>query len=180
MTTPLRVMILEDRTPDQTLIKRQVNKYRQDCLFLVAKDKETYTQKLDWFLPDLILADFNLPGYTGLEALIYAKEHKPFIPFVFVTGGLKPENHLSEIILKSADGFVNKDKLNTLSVVLENVMESSQAQLLRRKEQVEAEHQKQITILKITELINLEEHFSKKAETISLLSSLIPSGNLTP
>lgn len=177
MSTPLRVMILEDRPPDQILIKRQVSKYRQDCLFLVAEDKETYTKKLNWFLPDLILADFSLPGYTGLEALIYAKEHKPFIPFIFVSGALSPQDKLSEIILKSANGYVTKDNLSILPETLEKVIKNTETQLLKRKEQAEVDHQKQATILKIIELIKLEERFSKKAETISLLNTLLSTRN---
>lgn len=151
MTTALRVMILEDRTADQMLIKRQVKKFRKDCLFLIAEDKNSFTEKLDWFLPDLILADFNLPGFSGLEALLYAKENKPFIPFVFVSGGLRQGDILSDIILRSAHDFVHKDDLNTLPAVLERVMTKAQSQLAERQQQMEAERQKQIQILRLTE-----------------------------
>ena len=100
--------------------------------------------------PDLILADFNLPGYSGSEALIYAKEHKSFIPFVFITGALKSENEPSRIILESINDY--QYNLNILPETLEKVMKNTETQLLKRKEQAEAECQKQVTILKITEL----------------------------
>ena len=89
MIDVLKVMILEDRKVDQELVRKQVLKYRQDSVFLIADNRDTFLEKIDWFLPNLILADYNLPGFTGLDALVYVKEHKPFVPFIFVTGGLK-------------------------------------------------------------------------------------------
>src|SRR6185369_3067265 len=46
---------------------------------------------------DLILADYNLPSFDGISALAIAKEKRPEIPFIFVTGALGEERAIESL-----------------------------------------------------------------------------------
>ena len=48
-------------------------------------------QQFAAFRPDVILADFALPGFSGESALKIAQEQCPHIPFIFLSGVLGDE-----------------------------------------------------------------------------------------
>ena len=172
MVSALKVMILEDQKVDQALVKRQVLKYEPQSVFLIAENKNTFLEKIDWFLPDLLLADYNLSDYTGLDALMYVKENKPFIPFIFVTGGLHQIDPVAEVVLKLADGFVMKDNLSTLHIELESIMKQMKYKILNQNELSRKLNEKRIKILKATALLKESGDFSKKEELIKLLREI--------
>jgi len=172
MLAALKVMILEDQKADQTLVKRQVLKYESNSVFLIAENKKTFLEKIDWFLPDLILADYNLPDYTGLDALMYVKEKKPFIPFVFVTGGLHQSDPVADVVLKLADGFIHKDDLKTLYKELKTIMTKIEDRIKMQKELSKIQNQQRLKIMKATALLKKSGDFSKKDELLNLLSNL--------
>ena len=162
-------MILEDQETDQLLVKRQVSKYNPNSIFLIAEDKHTFLDKIDWFHPDLILADYNLPDYTGLDALVYIKEKKPSVPFVFVTGGLHRSDPLAEVILKLADGFVLKDKLSTLHTELSMIMDQMETKFKENREIANKENERRLELMKATLGLRSSGDFSKKDELMNQL-----------
>ena len=170
--TALKVLILEDQQPDQILVKRQVLKYEPNSVFLIADNKSTFLDKIDWFLPDLILADYNLPDYTGLDALMYVKEKKPFIPFVFVTGGLHKSDPVADVVLGLADGFILKDELSTLHMKLKPIMDKIADRINMQKELIKVQNQQRLKIMKATALLKESGDFSKKDELVKLLDEL--------
>jgi len=105
MNSPLKVFILEDQKTDQELVKRQVLKFNSNATFTISNNQESFLEKIEWLKPDLILADYNLPDMSGLDALLYAKEKLPEIPFIFVTASLGNQEYVAETILKGADVY---------------------------------------------------------------------------
>lgn len=172
MINALKVMILEDRLTDQELIKRQVLKYKPESVFMLAEDKQSFLEKLDWFLPDLILADYHLPGYNGLEALIYIKENKPFVPFIFVTGGLDPNDSLGDTVLSAADGFILKDDLPKFHILLREIMDRVEEKIIAQREVVNDQTQLKVKLLKVTNLLETSNHFEQKEAIKKLLSEI--------
>lgn len=116
-----KFLILEDYPTDLELIKRQVKRTWPDAIFATAQSKEEFLEKLQWFNPDIILADYNIPNSNGLEILLYAREHLPKTPFIFVTGALDDEEKAAEAILRGASGYVLKDNLEKLTEKLREV-----------------------------------------------------------
>src|SRR2546430_12123958 len=48
------------------------------------------------FTPHVILSDFSMPGFDGMEALALAREISPDTPFVFVSGTIGEEYRSEE------------------------------------------------------------------------------------
>ncbi len=172
MVDALKVMILEDRKQDQELVKRQVLKYNPKSVFLIAENKHTFTSKIEWFVPDIILADYNLPDYTGLEALLHVKEYKPTVPFIFVTGGLHKRDLIAADILKGADGFVLKDDLQTLHIRLAEIVENLQAKIKLNASVAVNKIELKMRILKAISMLSDADDFSHKETVMEILRSL--------
>ena len=62
---------------------------------------------------DLVLADYRLPGFDGLEALALWRERTPDTPFLFVTGAMGEEQAV-ESLKSGATDYILKENLDRL------------------------------------------------------------------
>ena len=69
------------------------------------------------FQPDLILADYRLPGFDGLTALALAQEECPEVPFIFVSGAMSPEL-ARKGLNRGAAACLSKDRLPQLATAV--------------------------------------------------------------
>lgn len=132
------VLILEDNQDDALLIKRQVKKAYPEATFSIAEDRDSFLKKITWMSPSLVLSDYNLPDYNGLEALLYCRENMPQVPFVFVTGVLDDQEKAADAILNGAAGYILKDNMRSMHERLPEIVDRfranlSTAELLRDK-----------------------------------------------
>lgn len=115
----LRILMLEDNEFDVALIKEELLSNRIDFISKHVYTKTDFTSSLKDFIPDIILSDYNLPQFTGLDALEIAIEHAPNIPFILVTGHLSEE--LAADAIKSGTwDYVLKTNLLRLGPAIEN------------------------------------------------------------
>lgn len=168
----VRVMILEDQPLDQELVKRTVKKAFSDAIFILAQSRKEFLEKLGWGAPDVILSDYHLPGYNGLEALLYAKEHIPHVPFLFITGVLNDEEKAAEVILRGAAGYVLKENLSALPALLENVLEKNKALRAQKEAQHKMENKKKILLQKLQALLENSGDFDARAEALEIVREL--------
>jgi diguanylate cyclase (GGDEF)-like protein/PAS domain S-box-containing protein len=63
--------------------------------------------------PQVILADFSMPGFSGMDALRLARVTAPDVPFIFVSGTIGEERAIEAIRLGATD-YVLKDNLRRL------------------------------------------------------------------
>ncbi|MCK7506589.1 MAG: response regulator [Desulfobacterales bacterium] len=67
-------------------------------------------------MPDIILADYSLPGFSGKSALNIVLNQYPDIPFIFVSGALGEELAV-ELLKKGATDYVfEKQSIETRSI----------------------------------------------------------------
>ncbi len=123
-----RLLLLEDNPNDAELNIREVQKCGLKPEIKIVSSEPDFTESLRSFKPDLILADYNLPGYSGMKALEYAHTKHPEIPFIFVTGSLDEETAV-ECIKKGAWDYVLKTNLIRLKPALENAIKLKSEQL---------------------------------------------------
>lgn len=116
-------LLLEDDESDVFLMKRQLERHLEHVDLKVASTQEGYEELVRTAKPDVILSDYRLPRYSGIEALLYARAHTPMVPFIFVTGALHNEELAADTILQGASGFVLKNNLDKLWKLLPSVLE---------------------------------------------------------
>ena len=79
-------------------------------------------QALREFAPHAVVSDLNLPGYSGLDAVIQVRAHDPGVPVLFLTGAVAPDEAPT-----AADALLLKDDLDALPRVLRGLLEAGQA-----------------------------------------------------
>ncbi len=80
---------------------------------------------------DLILADFSLPDFDGLEALGIAKARVPEIPFLFLSGRMGEETAVSALKMGARD-YVLKQRLAHLPAAVERAIVEARTLAERR------------------------------------------------
>ena len=109
----LLVLILEDLFSDIELIKLQFIELDFDVSFILTHNKNSFEEKLLGEKPDLIIADYTIPGYNGMKALQFLREKDELTPFIFVTGTLGEEKAVAAIKAGATD-FVTKNRIDLL------------------------------------------------------------------
>ncbi len=110
---PLRILIIEDVPTDAELVVRELKKGGLKFTSKLVDNEKALRKELDDFSPDLILSDYSMPQFTGLDALKIVLELQPEIPFILVTGTLSEETAV-DCIKAGAWDYVIKDRLSRL------------------------------------------------------------------
>lgn len=170
---PLNILMLEDMKTDAELVKRQVLKAIPSAVFTIARNRAEFFEKMEWSVPDLVLADYNLPDINGLEALLHIREKKMFLPFIFITGILNDEEKVAEAVLKGASGYVLKENLHTLPAKLEDVMQKAEAEKNAAQEEERRWREAELTLQKIQSKLFKTPDFEGKNEIQQLLGEVL-------
>lgn len=117
----IKILILEDVTEDARLIRYELEKANFIINAKIVDDEASFVLALEHFFPDVILSDYNLPVFSGLDALLIAQETSPNTPFVFVTGAIG-EEIAAETIINGASGFVLKSNLTKLPPLIDKLL----------------------------------------------------------
>lgn len=158
----LKILLLEDVRGDQELIKRQVRKVAPKSMFTVADNRQSFLEKIEWMTPDIILADYNLPDYSGLQALLLVKEKMPHVPFMFVTGKMNDEEKVAEVIMNGASGYLLKENLTALPDQLQNIFNKAEQRFQEEEVRRAKERRNKMLLQKVTELVRQSEEFKNK------------------
>ncbi len=148
MSSPIRVLILEDRVDDAVLLVRELSRHDFEPELSRVESRADYLECLDW-RPDVILADYTLPRFDALEALRLLKERGLDIPFLVVTGTIGEERAV-ECMREGASDYLLKDRLTRLGPAvtraiaekeLRDQKHAAEAALQKLKERLEVENQ---------------------------------------
>ncbi len=155
----LKILILEDVKYDFVLIKQELQK--TDLTFEIhhATNQETYEHAIEHFNPDLILSDYSLPQYDGMQALEYIIKKQKNIPFIVVTGSINEEIAV-DCIKAGASDYVTKEHLSRLSSAIYGALEKATA--LSEKQKAERIQQALFSIVEAAEKYESIEELSKK------------------
>jgi PAS domain S-box-containing protein len=125
----LQILMLEDDPLDAELIKAQLNHLDEyECKVVWVTDKFGFLREIANREPDIVLSDFNLPQYSGLDALSDLKAHNLLVPFIFVTGALS-EEIAAETIKAGAWDYVVKDRLLRLPLAIRGALQLREQRL---------------------------------------------------
>ncbi len=109
----LRILSLEDSDLDAELIFQEIKHGGIEFDWHRVQTRTDYEREIDAFQPDLILADYRLPGFNGAQALAIAKIRCPDIPLIIISGAVGEETAV-ELLKDGATDFVLKDRLTRL------------------------------------------------------------------
>ncbi len=125
-SVPLRVLHLEDSELDHELALAHLRRGGMRVSTRRVDSREQYQSALaeDW---DLILSDFNLPGFSGLTALDMLKDTGRLIPFILVSGEIGEDTAVAA--MRSGDNdYMLKNNLARLAPAMERAIETTRTQ----------------------------------------------------
>ncbi|HLE67751.1 MAG TPA: EAL domain-containing protein [Burkholderiales bacterium] len=131
MTKPIRVLIVEDSASDAQLMVRALSGHGFALKADRVETQADYLAALD-SVPDVILADYRLPRFSGLQALHLLGERGLDVPFVVVSGTIS-DVQAANLIKAGASDFLLKDRLARLGHAVEQALERKSARDERRR-----------------------------------------------
>ncbi len=144
MTTPLRLLQLEDNPVDAELILATLNEGGIPCETCRVDRRDAFVDALKAGKIDLILADYSLPGFDGITALSLAQQLRPDIPFIFVSGTLGEELAI-DAMHRGATDYILKQRLGRLVPSLQRaIRELQERQERARVEEALRQSEKQL------------------------------------
>jgi len=124
VTDPLHILLVEDSPDDAELLMAEVRRGKLEETHervQTAEELKTALKNDDW---DIVLADYAMPGFTGIDALAIVREIRPDIPFILVSGTIGEE--LAVQAMKSgADDYLLKDNLTRLVPSMEQALRNA-------------------------------------------------------
>ena len=113
MKPPLRLLHLEDDPVDAELITTTLIEGGIPCQSQLVDTRQAFVAALKEGRMDLILADYSIPGFDGMTALTLARQHRPDVPFLFVSATIGEELAI-DAMHQGATDYVLKQRLGRL------------------------------------------------------------------
>jgi signal transduction histidine kinase len=156
---PIRLLHLEDSEPDHALAMAYLHR---DGIAVDARRVETraeFEAALDekW---DLVLSDYNLPGFSGVDALHLLRGRSGdggmLVPFILVSGQIG-EDTAVEAMRNGASDYLLKNNLARLAPAVEHAIAASETQRARLAADLELQASR-------TRLSELAQHLQTSVE----------------
>jgi len=122
MGKPLRVLIVEDSENDALLLLRELKRAGYEPVHervYTALDMNTALEKQYW---DVIISDFVMPQFSGLEALKLVQGKALDIPFIITSGKISDDTAVISMKAGAAD-YIMKDNLTRLGPAIERELQ---------------------------------------------------------
>ena len=131
MATVLRTLIIEDSEDDLLLLLRELKHGGYDMEYARVDTREQMVTEMEEKTWDLILSDYNLPTFSGVEALKVCRERDPDIPFIVISGAVGEEVAVG-LMKSGAHDFVRKDNMSRLVPAIERELKEARMRRERR------------------------------------------------
>ncbi|HZI31385.1 MAG TPA: PAS domain-containing protein, partial [Candidatus Binatia bacterium] len=138
MATPLKILLVEDSPDDAELILCELRHAGFDPAWKRVEREADFLAELDR-QPDIILSDYSMPQFTGLQAAKLLRESGRDIPFILVSGTVGEEVAV-EAMKHGATDYLLKDRIVRLSPAVQRALDDKR--LRDERHQAEMERQK--------------------------------------
>lgn len=154
MSSPLRVLIVEDSEDDAVLLVRVLRKGGYEPNFLRVDDAAAMRDSLELGRWDLVIADHNMPGFSSDAALDTLKCSGLDIPFIIVSGSIG-EDYAVAAMKAGAHDYLMKGNLSRLVPAVDR--ELREAEMRRAHRQAEQAIRHMAYHDELTDLYNRRE-----------------------
>lgn len=134
-------MLCEDFEPDAHMVVRHLEQNGYDVTWRQVDNGEDLRTELENGAYELVISDFNIPGFGAEAALELVKELRPDIPFILVSGAVGEETAVS-MMKAGANDYLMKNSLFRLSETVKRELKEAE---MRRK------HGESLELLKANE-----------------------------
>lgn len=130
----VRILFVEDLVSDAELAKLEITRGLADwdssLRFLTTDNREGFLDAISTFKPTLIVSDFMMPGFSGMEVIELTLEHAPNIPVIILTGSINEETAV-ECMKAGATDYVIKEHISRLPFAVKEALKRKKEEELR-------------------------------------------------
>lgn len=173
----MKILHIEDSVEDAELVRMVLTEEWPESSIDVTDNLLELTSHLSGGKYDVILSDYSLGSFTGLDALRIAQEKSPNTPFIFLSGTIG-EDRAIEALRAGAKDYVLKDRMKRLVTAIHRALQDAEDQ--RNREEADRRLRKQAEALDkardaiiITDLEGFVGSWNRGAERII---GLVPEG----
>jgi len=128
----LRVLHVEDNSLDAELVAAALRKGGFSVSAAVVQTEAEFKRQLRLQRPDVVIADYNLPQWQGMDALDVLRREGLDTPLILVSGALGDVTAV-ECIKRGATDYVLKDSLARLPEAVRRALQEKRLLRLRRQ-----------------------------------------------
>lgn len=131
MKNLLRVLIVEDSEDDTLLLVRELSRAGYEVEYERVESAATMNEALNTRSWDLVISDFTLPHFDGMQALKILSDKGVDLPFIFVSGTLGEDVAVRAMRLGAKD-YIIKGNLKRLVPAIQRELREAQSRQERR------------------------------------------------
>ena len=132
----LRILILEDDPNDAEMVRDELDHAGLTFIANCVETEKSFLEALKTFSPDIILSDYDLPFYNGIQALEASRKQCPDVPFILVSGAIAEERAI-EILTSGARDYVLKHRMERLVPAVQRALAEVKEHEARKKAEEE-------------------------------------------
>jgi signal transduction histidine kinase len=153
MAKRLNVLFVEDSTDDRDLVLRELARAGLAASWKQVQRPDELREALTqpW---DVVLCDYHLPGFGGLEALAIVRAHDVDLPLIIVSGTLGEEAAV-EAMQAGANDFFSKNRLARLGAAIERTL--TDARIRRQRRQMERDNE--VLVVELQRALAVRDEF---------------------
>ncbi len=136
MNKPLHILHLEDDPDFAELVRTLLQQDALDAEVKRVASRAEFEAALDNEQFDVILSDFRLPSFTGLEALAFVRKEYPNAPFILISGTIG-EHAAIESLKAGATDYVLKQNPERLASAVRRAAQEAGERAKRRQAEIE-------------------------------------------
>ncbi len=129
---PVHILHLEDSRVDHALVKFALQRSKLLSEVVLVDTIDDFKRELLTGHFDVVLADYHLPGFTGMDAWDVVREMQIEIPFVILSGAIG-ETAAVDAMHRGVSDYLLKDSMHRLSHVIERAIEVAQTRRERAR-----------------------------------------------
>jgi len=132
MKQPLRILLVEDSDDDAMLLLRHLKHGGYEIDHQRVESAEDLKAVLDRQRWDIVISDYAMPGFSGLDALRIVQGRGVDIPFILVSGQIG-EDMAVAAMKAGAHDYLMKDKLARLVPAVERELREAEMRQDRKR-----------------------------------------------
>jgi len=136
LRTPIWVLLVEDSKEDAQMLIRLLRKGGYEPIYSRADTAESLREMLHRSSWDIVITDYEMPGFGGPGALSIVKEMSPNLPILVLSGAIE-EDVGAQMVSMGANDFVTKQRSSRLIPAIGRALK--QASIIREWRRVRME-----------------------------------------
>ena len=132
MSIPLRVLFVEDMEEDAVLMVRELKRGGFDPTWERVDDEQALLAALQAQRWDIVISDYSMPMFSGVEALKLVKADNDQTPFIIVSGVIGEQTAV-EVMKAGAQDYFLKSAIARLPHAVDRELRDAPPHLRRRQ-----------------------------------------------